>query len=86
VRSSTKVLIWQVSLKAIQCWEVTPFHRGQDYFGGCDTLFNIECADSIGDKFAEIAKKAGVEYLHFHDLRHEAISRMFEPKIKAVAV
>jgi|TARA_R110000823_G_C15860761_1_gene493142 integrase len=56
--------------------------RGQNYFGEGDTLFKIELAASISDKFAAIAKKAGIHDLHFHDLRHEAISRMFEPKNK----
>lgn len=35
-------------------------------------------AASISDKFAKLTKKAGIEDLRFHDLRHEAISRMFE--------
>jgi integrase len=54
--------------------------RGQDYFGVGDTLFKVDRAGSISDKFALIVKKAGIKDLHFHDLRHEAISRMFEPK------
>lgn len=35
-------------------------------------------AASVSDKFAKLTKKAGIEDLRFHDLRHEAISRMFE--------
>ena len=35
-------------------------------------------AASVSDKFAKLTKKAGVLDLRFHDLRHEAISRMFE--------
>lgn len=56
--------------------------RGYNYFDGGDTLFKIERAGSISDKFAAIAKKAGIEGLDFHDLRHEAITRMFEAQEK----
>lgn len=41
-------------------------------------LIKIEKASSISDKFARMTKKLGIEDLRFHDLRHEAISRMFE--------
>tara|TARA_R110002096_G_scaffold384927_1_gene578775 strand:+ start:66 stop:1097 length:1032 start_codon:yes stop_codon:yes gene_type:complete len=54
--------------------------RGYNYFDGGDTLFKIERAGSISDKFALIVKKARIEGLDFHDLRHEALTRMFEPK------
>ena len=43
-----------------------------------DKLIKIEKASSISDKFARMTKKLGIEDLRFHDLRHEAISRMFE--------
>jgi integrase len=43
-----------------------------------DNLFQIKCSDSISDKFARMTLKLGIEDLRFHDLRHEAISRMFE--------
>lgn len=33
---------------------------------------------SIGAAFNRICKAAGIEDLHFHDLRHEGISRLFE--------
>jgi len=33
-------------------------------------------ADAIGSAFANLTRRVGIEDLHFHDLRHEAISRM----------
>jgi integrase len=54
--------------------------RGQDYFGATGTLFHMRKADAISDAFARLCKKVGIEGLTFHDLRHEATSRMFEPK------
>jgi integrase len=54
--------------------------RGQDYFGTTGALFTFVDADRIGDTFARLCKKAGIIGLRFHDLRHEATSRMFEPK------
>jgi integrase len=32
----------------------------------------------VGFYWAQIAKKAGCDALHFHDLRHEATCRLFE--------
>lgn len=43
-----------------------------------DNLFHVKKSESISDKFARMTKKIGIEDLRFHDLRHEAISRMFE--------
>ncbi len=37
-----------------------------------------EYSRSISDKFARLCKKVGIEGLRFHDLRHEAISSLFE--------
>ena len=34
--------------------------------------------NSISLAWKRVIKKAGIEGLHFHDLRHEAISRLFE--------
>lgn len=34
--------------------------------------------NSFGNSFKRLIKRAGIAYLHFHDLRHEGISRMFE--------
>ena len=54
--------------------------RGKDYFDTAGTLFHVNNASSISDKFALVCKEAGIADLTFHDLRHEAISRMFEVK------
>jgi integrase len=35
-------------------------------------------ADSITQAFDRACKRAGIEDLRFHDLRHEATSRLFE--------
>lgn len=34
--------------------------------------------DSVSNGFARIVKRLGINDLHFHDLRHEGISRLFE--------
>ena len=34
--------------------------------------------DAISQNFAKACQKAGISGLHFHDLRHEATSRLFE--------
>ena len=38
-------------------------------------------ADSISQAFERVCKAAGIEGLTFHDLRHEATSRLFERKV-----
>jgi integrase len=52
--------------------------RHQNNFGKADTLLTVMRAQAISDAFAKLCKKAGIDDLHFHDLRHEGISRMFE--------
>jgi integrase len=54
--------------------------REQKYIGGRDNLIHVRQASSISDAFAKVCDAVGIEDLHFHDLRHEAISRMFEIK------
>jgi|TARA_B110000908_G_C10214763_1_gene432171 integrase len=56
--------------------------RSPNNFGKGETLFKFGKAKLIGDTFAKICTKAGIEGLTFHDLRHEAITLMFEPKAK----
>jgi integrase len=53
-------------------------------------VFEVKHAASISDRFALLCKQARVADLHFHDLRHEAISQMFErgmdiPQVAAVS-
>ena len=67
-------------------WHVIPMWRGvrevllreHNRTGSTDTVFGVKRAASISDKFAKMKKKLGIVDLRFHDLRHEAISRMFE--------
>lgn len=40
-------------------------------------VFNME-PDSITQAFQRVCDQAGITDLHFHDLRHEGVSRMFE--------
>ena len=45
--------------------------------------------DTIGRRWTDACKLEGIEDLHFHDLRHEGISRLFElgmnaPQVAAV--
>lgn len=35
-------------------------------------------SENLGDRFKFLTEKLGIEDLHFHDLRHEATSRLFE--------
>ena len=44
---------------------------------GCSRLFNLT-ADTVTKAFSKACKKAEISDLRFHDLRHEAISRLFE--------
>ena len=44
---------------------------------GEGSVFGIS-ADAITQAMEAARKKAGIEVLHFHDLRHEATSRLFE--------
>ena len=54
------------------------FLRAQKDLGQGDYPFTVKTTASISDKFAKMTKKLGIDDLRFHDLRHEAISRMFE--------
>lgn len=52
--------------------------RAYEDIGDGDHLFPVKAAASISDKFARLTAEVGIVDLTFHDLRHEAISRMFE--------
>jgi integrase len=49
-------------------------------------LFPEAGASSISHKFRALCDRAGIEGLRFHDLRHEATSRLFELGLNAMEV
>ena len=55
-----------------------------------DLVIPIRCPKSITSAFMTITKRAKIENLRFHDLRHEGVSRLFErgwsiPQVAAVS-
>ena len=60
--------------------------RHQNVLGKADVLFEVQRAASISDAFAKLRKKVGIHDMHFHDLRHEAISRLFESGMSVAQV
>jgi integrase len=52
--------------------------RSSNVLGQGPNLISVKHAASISDKFARMTAALGIDDLRFHDLRHEAISRMFE--------
>ena len=48
-------------------------------------LFEIQ-PDSVSQAFERACKRAGIEGLRFHDLRHEATSRFFEMGLNTMEV
>jgi integrase len=50
---------------------------------GTDPRFR---ADSVTQSFSRACKRAGITNLHFHDLRHEATSRLFEKGLNVMEV
>ena len=56
---------------------------------GCAEIFPYN-SDSISASWTRACKILGIENLHFHDLRHEGISRLFEmdwdiPRVASVS-
>jgi len=51
----------------------------------CGSVFLIR-PDSISQAFRRVCKKAGIKDLWFHDLRHEATSRLFELGLELMEV
>ena len=43
-------------------------------------------ADSVTQSFSRACKRAGITNLHFHDLRHEATTRLFEKGLNVMEV
>lgn len=60
--------------------------RSQNVLGQGPNLVNVQRASSISDCFARLTTKVGIDDLRFHDLRHEAISRMFEKGMRVEQV
>ena len=50
-----------------------------------EQVFPIK-ADSLGQAFRRVTGRAGIEDLRFHDLRHEATSRLFEKGLQLMEV
>ncbi|CAG8865531.1 hypothetical protein PS627_01448 [Pseudomonas fluorescens] len=55
----------------------------------CPEIFPYN-TDSIGTAWSKACKMTGIEDLHFHDLRHEGVSRLFEmdwdiPRVSSVS-
>lgn len=50
-----------------------------------DKLFPVN-GDSIGKAFRRVTDRIGIEDLRFHDLRHEATSRLFEKGLQLMEV
>jgi len=68
-------------------WDVV---QRQAQLPGEDRIFPYK-PDSVGTAFTRACKALGIEDLHFHDLRHEATSRLFEqgydiPEVAAVTL
>ena len=49
-------------------------------------VFPISGSYAITDAFRRATKRAGIEGLRFHDLRHEAVSRLFEKRLNVMEV
>ncbi|MDA1180023.1 MAG: site-specific integrase [Planctomycetota bacterium] len=49
------------------------------------SIFSLSAA-AIRYRWTRLTKRAGIEDLHFHDLRHEAISRLFEKGLSVAEV
>jgi integrase len=65
------------------------FSHGQERIGGDDRVFPVS-ANAIRLAWERLKRRAGVEDLRFHDLRHKAISRFFEhglsvPEVSAIS-
>jgi integrase len=51
-----------------------------------DTVFPISSSYTISNAFKRATQRAGVIGLRFHDLRHEAVSRLFERRFNTMEV
>jgi integrase len=58
--------------------------------GATRVLAVCNCADALGDGFREACRRTGITGLRLHDLRAEAVSRLFErglslPEVRAIS-
>ena len=60
------------ALEVLKKWVPVESKRTGAVFPG------VKLAQSISDRFVKVREEAGLPELHFHDLRHEAVSRFFE--------
>ncbi len=75
-----------VAIAALKTWmaqrEVPAGHQEDLLFPWWDGVAEpgrlIEISDYLSKRFKDIFQQAGAEGLKFHDLRHEAVSRLFE--------
>lgn len=51
-----------------------------------DTVFPISSSYTISNAFKRATRRAGIIGLRFHDLRHEAVSRLFERQFNTMEV
>ena len=73
-----------LSTRAASALEALPRGIGQA------RVLPIGCVDALGDGFRDACKRAGIEGLRLHDLRAEAVSRLFErglslPEVRAIS-
>ena len=59
--------------------------KEQEGMAPTDTLFSIK-ADSLTQAFSRACEKTEIQNLRFHDLRHEATSRLFEKGLSLMEV
>lgn len=67
-----------LSSKALRLIESIPHNKDEKLFG--------MTSHAISYAFIRATRRVGLEDLHFHDLRHEAISRMFEKHLNVMEV
>ena len=75
--SNIPLLAGPVTLQGKVVDPVAVIERQRERTGGKGSIFPYS-ADSVKNAFHMACLKLGIEDLHFHDLRHDAISRLFE--------
>lgn len=51
-----------------------------------DTVFQVTASYTVSNAFKRATQRAGIDGLRFHDLRHEAVSRLFERQFNTMEV